>query len=827
MRFICPECSKITKIELMQFGKEVECDNCHKTVKAPPDYYAPDVIIGDFQIEREIARGGMGLVFLAKQVSLDREVALKILMNSFTEDAEFIRQFVQEARAAAKLNHPNVVQAFMVGEEDGVLFFAMEYIDGKTMKQILAKEKKIDPLRAAKVVRDIAEALDFAWTEYKIVHQDIKPDNIMINSKGRAKLADLGLAKAGENALLDEDGDEVFGTPQYISPEQLYGEKTDVRSDIYSLGASFYHMVVGEFPFVGSDANEIARKHVTEELVPPNKRNPDIPEKISDIIVKMMAKDINERYQSAAELSKDLLYVIEHYDEISKKAEPEKVEKTQSDAKSPLAAAPKPILKAPPVIGLKKKEEPPKTPEQQVAAAPAVTSAQTEEAKPVLKAAPAIGLKKKEEPPKTPEVKEVTPEVKVAEPAQNAPKKGVKVVEPPKKGVKVVRKKESNNTATIIAVIVIVILLIAGGVVAYLKRDVIMSFINKNKSQNEESASEEKVVPKVPVRVTPPKEERPKVPERTYIKDLTELRDNLKHNPNKELDFLIGFDDFLQKYPTPKDLEERKLYEEVVASYVLIDERLRVQPRRDSLKKEHLQEIEVRRDIVAQKAQAEAEKKATEARLAEEARIQREKDEAQRAESAKMRQEENRIASEYIAKISPAIPQMRTLFRAACVDPAKKAELEKFVANIVYKYPLREFPIYRETAIQKDVINFGKLLIANVDKAHVMYQVFEGANNKFVGTQFYKGTMMLVKSTDFKKHIVKVEVLKNRKVINFSLERNENREVLFKKIVDNNKSLNIRELNFYYNFFFDYDESVLSNLAPNSFWKTYCTKTLK
>ena len=223
----------------------------------------------------------------------------------YAGDPEFVVDFIKEARAAAKLNHPHIVQAYAVGEDEGVFFFAMEHIDGETMKTYLKREGLVPIDFALEVIQQIAEALDYAWKEQRLIHRDIKPDNIMLTKNGRAKLADLGLARvAGE--IDDSDSDEVMGTPQYISPEHLTGAEMDVRSDIYSLGATLFHILTGRFAFEGRTATDIARKHLEEQLIDPQQLNPSISSSISDIIFKMMAKNPNDRYQNAADLVEDL-----------------------------------------------------------------------------------------------------------------------------------------------------------------------------------------------------------------------------------------------------------------------------------------------------------------------------------------------------------------------------------------------------------------------------------------------------------------------------------------------------------------------------------------
>ncbi len=287
-------------------GTEVQCGSCGEVTLVPMSRLASGVVIArDFLILEELGRGGMGVVYLAHQLSLDRPAAVKILTDVYANDSEFIVGFIKEARAAAKLNHPHIVQAYAVGEDEGIYFFAMERVDGETMKSVLQREKKVPIERATTIMQQISEALDYAWKEQRLIHRDIKPDNIMITSNGRAKLADLGLARV-EGEIDDSEEDEVMGTPQYISPEHLTGAPMDVRSDIYSLGATYYNIITGEFPFTGKTALEIARKHLEVPLVPPHKEHPEVPREVSAVICMMMEKDPDSRYQSAEELVEDL-----------------------------------------------------------------------------------------------------------------------------------------------------------------------------------------------------------------------------------------------------------------------------------------------------------------------------------------------------------------------------------------------------------------------------------------------------------------------------------------------------------------------------------------
>lgn len=251
----------------------------------------------------------MGTVYSARQISLDRPAAVKIMRQQYTDDEKYRETFLHEARTAARLNHPGIVQAYAVGEDEGFLYFAMEYVEGTSVKEVLTHSGSIMLARALSIIKQVTVALDFAWTNAQLVHRDIKPDNIMLMEDGTVKLADLGLAKLTTET--EEDTDVVFGTPQYISPEQLMGEEVDCRSDIYSLGATFYQLVTGQFPYNASSPAEIGRKHLEEILVPPHEIVPEIPEEVSVMVQIMMAKRPDARYQTPGELLEDIENVEE------------------------------------------------------------------------------------------------------------------------------------------------------------------------------------------------------------------------------------------------------------------------------------------------------------------------------------------------------------------------------------------------------------------------------------------------------------------------------------------------------------------------------------
>ncbi len=305
-------------IDDSEAGQPVGCGHCGSITIVPQSRFSQNALINDFVIRSTLGSGGMGTVYLAHQLSLDRPVALKILMEQFAHNSEFIVDFVREARAAARLNHPNIVQSYAVGEDDGIYFFAMEYVEGKTLKDMLSEEKKLSWERAFTIVQQIAEALDFAWKNQQLVHRDIKPDNIMMTKRGVAKLADLGLARAAHETM--EDDDEVMGTPQYICPEQLLGQPMDVRGDIYSLGATLFHALTGNFPFEGDSAAEIARKHLNAPVPDPCEMVPSIPKSAGYVVKRMMAKRLEDRYEDAEELVVDIGYVLRGQNPVGFKA---------------------------------------------------------------------------------------------------------------------------------------------------------------------------------------------------------------------------------------------------------------------------------------------------------------------------------------------------------------------------------------------------------------------------------------------------------------------------------------------------------------------------
>ncbi len=263
--------------------------------------------IPGYKILGKLGAGAMAIVYKAKQLSLDRTVAIKILPKRFSENPEYVERFYKEGQAAGRLNHPNIVQAIDVGEAGGYHYFVMEYVEGKTISDDIVAGHIFSEAEALDIIIQVAQALQHAHANH-LIHRDVKPKNIMISSSGTVKLADMGLARATTDieAAQSEEG-KAYGTPYYIAPEQIRGKiDIDGRADIYGLGATLYHMVTGRVPFMAEDSADVMRKHLKERLVPPDHINTSLSAGISEVIEIMMAKRRKDRYRNIGELLMDL-----------------------------------------------------------------------------------------------------------------------------------------------------------------------------------------------------------------------------------------------------------------------------------------------------------------------------------------------------------------------------------------------------------------------------------------------------------------------------------------------------------------------------------------
>ena len=272
-------------------------------------------LAGRYSLERELGRGGMGIVYLAREVRLDRLVAVKLLPPARTGDARLRERFLREARTAAKLSHPHIIPIFTVDEVGEFVFFAMAYVAGETLTERVGRRGPLAPTEAARVLREVAWALAYAHSQ-GLVHRDVKPDNIMLEAaSGRALVADFGIAGLVRGAA-GLDGGEVIGTPEFMSPEQALGEHVDARSDLYALGVVGYFALSGKLPFEAGKATEVLAKQVTEPAPPLASVAPGVPRRIAQAIDRCLAKDPEDRPTSGENLAEQLGVALEQRREL-------------------------------------------------------------------------------------------------------------------------------------------------------------------------------------------------------------------------------------------------------------------------------------------------------------------------------------------------------------------------------------------------------------------------------------------------------------------------------------------------------------------------------
>jgi serine/threonine protein kinase len=678
MRFQCPFCRGIVAVDNTDLGIDVQCGHCNEIVTVPYSRVATGAVISDFIILEELGRGGMGVVYLAHQISLDRPAALKVLADSYANNAEFVVGFIKEARAAAKLNHPHIVQAYAVGEDEGIFYFAMENVDGETMKTVLKREKIISVEQGVLVIQQIAEALDYAWKEQRLIHRDIKPDNIMLTSKNnRAKLADLGLARVATD-LEDSDSDEVMGTPQYISPEHLTGAPMDVRSDIYSLGATFYHLLTGRFPFEGRTATEIARKHLEAKLVPPNKINPNIPESVSLIIQKMMKKNIKDRYQDAEELVNDLRQVRR--------------------GKSPTTATAGINRTGSTIVGKKAvfiKSQKTRTGQfQSVVSDSAVDGRKTGK----MNKASGTGTSLKSTHTRNVSGTDTGTGTDVYSATRN---------------LKRIRAEKTRKKMLVLIVLCVVAAVIVLGVVLWR--------LNKKKAVDDNKVN----TVKTPAPVTPP------VPVATgseFSREVDQVLAYAKKNPKETGDILFKCDDFLLNYrPDLSNQQDVAKFDEFQAFFIPLDEKERLASVRETLRKQHLELLETRKEkyevYQQQKEEQERLKKQKQERLAQEKERQRE----QAEEMAKLRQQ-------YI----DGLQVKKDFMRKRYIDYVKLGDYQEAekIFSAALKEPERAASKSKE---EKDAAEqfaaWGKKMQKMITQAKQVHEVLFNGGDKLAGNQ--------------------------------------------------------------------------------------------
>ena len=297
-----------------------------------------------YEIVKTIGEGGMANVYLAKDIILDRNVAVKVLRGDLSSDEKFIRRFQREALSVSNLSHPNIVEVYDVGEEDGQYYIVMEYIEGKTLKQLINKRGALTIPEVIDIMSQLTDGLAHAHDAY-IIHRDIKPQNIMILDNGEVKITDFGIAVA-MNATQLTQTNSVMGTVHYLPPEQANGKSATVKSDIYSLGILMYELLIGSVPFKGDNAVEVALKHMKEKLPSIRKQNPLIPQSIENILLKACAKNPRNRYESVKQMHEDLQHAMENENE-KKYSYPYPENDLDETKKTPIIEKPKKTVEPP------------------------------------------------------------------------------------------------------------------------------------------------------------------------------------------------------------------------------------------------------------------------------------------------------------------------------------------------------------------------------------------------------------------------------------------------------------------------------------------------
>jgi len=308
--FACGSCATVLEADAQATGQTVACPRCGTALKVPAVRPGPGVTIGGFRIKKLIARGGMGEVYLAEQLSLGRDVALKILPPHFKSDPETVQRFLAEVRTAAKLQHPNLVTVYEAGQDSGVYFLAMAYIDGQTLDERLEQKGAIPEAQALEITCELAGALSAAWEAHRLIHCDVKPGNVMLDRNSKPHLMDMGLSKLLTESATTATAAEAFGTPNYVSPEQSLNEPhLDFHSDMFSLGMTLYHMLTGRLPFDAPTPAETLHRLDTEMLSDPRTYNPNITPGCVVLLEIMLGRKAGARYPDWESLLKDIARV--------------------------------------------------------------------------------------------------------------------------------------------------------------------------------------------------------------------------------------------------------------------------------------------------------------------------------------------------------------------------------------------------------------------------------------------------------------------------------------------------------------------------------------
>jgi len=307
MRLQCSKCNVVNLLEEDDIGQSIVCGNCGQVNQAPDNPVAPWVVFHDFVIRKILRRGSEGVEVYAHQLSLDRPAVLKILSPELSQNADYVNLLLKRARLAGRLNHPNLVALYLVSKENGLYFVARENTELQTLRDLLSRQGRLDVNTAVAIYQQIADALDYAWRAGRLMHGNLKPAYLTVSDYGIAKLAEIGIAQLD----LGNEPEKIKGTPQYICPEQILGETTDHRSDIYSLGANLFQSLTGAYPYNADTTIEIFQQHLHAPLRSPRELDPTIPESVCQVIAKMLAKSPGDRYPDAGVLSQDLMLIAQ------------------------------------------------------------------------------------------------------------------------------------------------------------------------------------------------------------------------------------------------------------------------------------------------------------------------------------------------------------------------------------------------------------------------------------------------------------------------------------------------------------------------------------